>query len=250
MHQLDPVPIGGYSDALLIFGAVVTVRLACEADADALQAYFRGLSPRSRYNRLMGAASELPAGLLEAFTHCRNDGRVSVLATTCLDGIERLVGEARYAFDQEAASVELGLSVADAWQGQGLGLSLLSNLQGRAAALGARKLFGDTLRSNHAMQALARKAGFTFVPTPEDWRQVRFEKRIGIPCHPGARERSSSEPGIPRCSAQSTTGFRACATRLRRLSHPGMTESQNFSTHGRISSSELQALRGCCSTFQ
>lgn len=164
MPRLDRIV--GYSDTLLIRNdAVVTVRFAGEADADALQAYFRGLSPRSRYNRLMGAASELPAGLLDVFTHYRNDGRFSVLTTTRIDGIERLVGEARYALDEKAASVELGLSVADAWQRQGLGSALLSNLQSRALALGARTLFGDTLRSNDAMQALARKAGFRLVPT-------------------------------------------------------------------------------------
>jgi GNAT superfamily N-acetyltransferase len=243
--------IVGYSDTLLIRnGAVVTVRFAGETDTDALQAYFRGLSPRSRYNRLTGAASELPAGLLDVFTHHRNDGRFSVLTTTRIDGLERLVGEARYVLDEEAASVELGLSVADAWQRQGLGSALLSNLQSRALALGATTLFGDTLRSNDAMQALARKAEFKFAPTPGDWKQVRFEKQIGQHCHSGARAApAASEPGIPRCSAQNISGFRACAIRLRRLSHPGMTD-QNFSTHGRISSSELQALRGCCSTFQ
>jgi hypothetical protein len=30
-------------------------------DGEALQNYVRGLSPRSRYNRFLGAASELPA---------------------------------------------------------------------------------------------------------------------------------------------------------------------------------------------
>ena len=250
MHQFGPDAIAGGTEAVLTgIGAVVMVRFASEADADALQAYFRGLSLRARYNRLMGAASELPAGQLDAFTHCRNDGRFSILATTRIDGIDRLVGEARCAFDEEAASVELGLSIADAWQGQGLGLALLDNLQGRAAALGAETLFGDTLRSNDAMQGLARKAGFKFAPTPGDWKQVRFEKQIGHHCHSGAQEHSSSEPGLQRCSAQNISGFPACATRLRRLSHPGMTD-QNFSTHGRISSSELHALRGCCNTFQ
>jgi hypothetical protein len=33
-------------------------------DGEALQNYVRGLSPRSRYNRFLGAASELPASEL------------------------------------------------------------------------------------------------------------------------------------------------------------------------------------------
>jgi hypothetical protein len=64
---------------------------------------------------------------------------------------------------------------------------LLGNLECRAAALGAERLFGDTLRSNDAMIGLARKSGFVFAPSPGDWKLVRFEKHIDtapqdIPC--------------------------------------------------------------------
>ena len=180
MKHLSPGDLTRYGDALLTSrGATVTVRFAGEGDAEALQAYFRALSPRSRYNRLMGAASELPVGQLDAFTHWHDDGRFSVLATVDADSDERIVGEARYALDGETLRLELGLSVADDWHGQGLGLALLANLQIRAAALGAETMFGDTLRTNDAMLALAKKAGFAFEPTPGDWKQVRFEKRIG-----------------------------------------------------------------------
>ncbi|MDB5655299.1 MAG: family acetyltransferase [Tardiphaga sp.] len=180
MLHLDPGKLGEHTDALLTRGgAVVTLRFAGVADADALQAYFRNLSMGARYNRLMGAASELPAGQLDAFTHVRDDGRFSVVATMTIDGVDRIVGEARYAFDEDTARFEFGLSVGDRWQGQGLGMALMSNLQCRAAALDAETLFGDTLRSNDAMLALARKAGFSLAATPNDWKQVRFEKRIG-----------------------------------------------------------------------
>src|SRR5205814_2100765 len=88
--------------------------------------------------------------------------RFSVIATMTIDGIETIVGEACYGFDDDIDSFEFGLSIDDRWQGQGIGAALLSNLQCRAAALGASGLFGDTLRSNEAMIALARKAGFSF----------------------------------------------------------------------------------------
>ena len=187
MKHLSPGDLTPFSDALLINrGAAVTVRFAREGDAGALQAYFRALASRSRHPRLMAAARALPAGPLDAFTHLHDDGRFSVLATVDVEGHERIVGEARYALDEEKMGVELGLSVADDWHGQGLGRALLENLQGRAVAIGAETLFGDTLRSNDAMLALAKKAGFAFAPTPGDWRQVRFEKRIGgFDCHSG-----------------------------------------------------------------
>jgi RimJ/RimL family protein N-acetyltransferase len=165
----------------------VTVRFVEPDDAEALQAYFRSLSVRSRYNRFLGAISELPPTELDHFIHAGEDDRFSVIATMTVDGSETIVGEARYGFDADAASFEFGLSVDDRWQGHGIGSALLGNLQCRAAALGARRLFGDTLRSNDAMIALARKSGFVFTASPGDWKLVRFEKHIDlapqeIPC--------------------------------------------------------------------
>lgn len=188
MKHIDLHDLGRYSDVLLSrSGEVINLRFAEVADAGALQVYFRGLSPHSRYNRLMGAASELPAGQLDRFTHVGEGDGFTLVATTKRDGVEAIIGEARYAIDDESDSLEIGLSVDDTMQGQGIGAALLGNLACRAAALGAGRLFGDTLRSNDAMLGLARKAGFSFTPTPGDWKQIRFEKKIAfapedIPC--------------------------------------------------------------------
>ena len=168
-------------------GAAVTVRFAEPRDADALQAYFRGLSTRSRYNRFLGAISELPQTLLDHFTHVGTADGFSVLATAQADGFETILGEAHYAFHPEISSFEFGLSIDDRWQGHGIGQALLASLECRAAAFGAERLFGDTLRSNEAMLGLARKSGYAFTQPPGDWKLVRFEKPIDrapqdIPC--------------------------------------------------------------------
>jgi RimJ/RimL family protein N-acetyltransferase len=177
-----------HSDILrLRSGKSLTVRFVEPRDADVLQNYFRSLTTRSRYNRFLGAVSELPQTILEHFVHVGEADRFSVIATMTVDGIETMVGEARYGFDVDSDSFEFGLSIDDRWQGQGIGSALLSNLQCRAAAFGATRLFGDTLRSNEVMIALARKAGFSFTHHPDDWKLVRFEKHIElapqeIPC--------------------------------------------------------------------
>jgi RimJ/RimL family protein N-acetyltransferase len=177
-----------HSDSLrLRSGKPLTLRFVEPDDAEALQAYFRSLTTRSRYNRFLGAMSELPHKLLEDFIHVGEDDRFSVIATMAIDGHETIVGEARYAFDPDKDSFEFGLSIDDRWQGQGVGSALLSNLECRAAAFGAARLFGDTLRSNEVMIALARKSGFAFTNNPDDWKLVRFEKHSDlapkeIPC--------------------------------------------------------------------
>jgi GNAT superfamily N-acetyltransferase len=180
MMWIDLENLDQYSDVMLTGGVAVTVRFADLQDAAALQTYFRGLSVRSRYNRLMGAASELPAAQLERFIHVGIADSFSVVATLSRAGVDVIIGEARYAFDEAGARFELGLSVDDAMQGQGIGMAMMANLECRAAAMGARAMFGDTLRGNDAMLALARRAGFSLAPTPGDWKQVRFEKQMTV----------------------------------------------------------------------
>jgi len=168
-----------YSDVLRArTGEWVTVRFVEPRDAEALQSYFRSLTTRSRYNRFLGAASELPPSLLQQFIHIGEADRFSVVATQWADGREIIVGEARYAFAD--GSIEFGLSIDDRWQGHGIGKALLKNLECRAASFGAERLFGDTLRSNEAMIGLARKSGYAFLPSPGDWKLVRFEKQIDV----------------------------------------------------------------------
>ena len=177
-----------YSDVLRSRdGEAITVRFVEPRDADVLQNYFRGLTSRSRYNRFFGAISELPPTLLDRFIHVGEADQFSVVATMKVDGFETVVGEARYSFDFKASSFEFGLSIDDRWQGHGIGKAILKNLECRAASFGADHIFGDTLRSNDAMIALARKAGYGFTKSPGDWKLVRFEKHIDlapqdIPC--------------------------------------------------------------------
>jgi RimJ/RimL family protein N-acetyltransferase len=170
-----------HSDILrLRSGQSLTVRFVEPRDAEALQGYFRSLTARSRYNRFLGAISELPRTELYRFTHVGEDERFTVIATMTIDGHETIVGEARYAFDAGTDSFEFGLSIDDRWQGQSVGAALLRNMECRAAAFGVRRLFGDTLRSNDAMIGLARKSGFAFTHSPGDWKLVRFEKQIDV----------------------------------------------------------------------
>src|SRR3979411_2598896 len=96
-----------HSDTLrLRTGQSLTVRFVEPDDAEALQAYFRSLTVRSRYNRFLGALRELPSTLLDHFVHAGEGDRFSVIAVTTIDGFETIVGEARYAFDADAESFE------------------------------------------------------------------------------------------------------------------------------------------------
>jgi GNAT superfamily N-acetyltransferase len=196
-----------YSDRLSTrHGEPLEVRFVEPRDTEELQHYFRSLSTRSRYNRFFGAISELPKGLLHDFLEVGERERFTVVATKMVDGFETIVAEARYAFHEQTATLEFGLSVGDRWQGQGIASALLKNLECRAAALAAEHMFGDTLRSNEAMISLARKSGFAFVNHPDDWKLVRFDKEISvapkdIPCASWRLAALSRQAESPSASA-------------------------------------------------
>jgi GNAT superfamily N-acetyltransferase len=177
--QLDD--LGQYSDVLHTRrGDRLTLRFVEPRDGPALQNYVRALSSGSRYNRFFGALGELPKALLDRFTHVSAADGFTVIATMVIGGFETIVGEARYIFHKDSKNVEFGLSVADRWQGHGIGPALLKNLECRAAAFGAKGLVGDTLRSNSTMIAVARKAGFEFTQHPHDWKLLRFAKSLAV----------------------------------------------------------------------
>jgi GNAT superfamily N-acetyltransferase len=172
--------LGRYSDVLHVRdGRALTVRFVEPRDSEELQNYYRRLSARSRYSRFFGALSELPQNLLSRFVHVGEADEFTVVATMDLDGFETIVGEARYAF-HAGGVFEFGLSVGDRWQGFGLGAALMKNLECRAAAFGSAHMIGDTLRSNEAMIALAKKSGFAFTNHPDDWKLIRFVKEIAV----------------------------------------------------------------------
>jgi GNAT superfamily N-acetyltransferase len=192
-----------YSDVLRSRqGEAITVRFVEPRDSEELQSYFRSLSTRSRYNRFLGAMSELPKPMLDRFTHVSEAAGFTVVATMQLDGFETIVGEARYVFHPGIESLEFGISIDDRWQGHGIGSALLKNLECRAAAFGAVSIFGDTLRSNESMISLARKSGYAFGNHPDDWKLVRFEKAIStapkdIPCASWRIAAASREVATP-----------------------------------------------------
>src|SRR6476620_8572887 len=69
-----------HSDILrLRSGEWLTVRFVEPRDAEVLQGYFRSLSVRSRYNRFLGAISELPQTELNHFIHVGEGERLRVI---------------------------------------------------------------------------------------------------------------------------------------------------------------------------
>jgi GNAT superfamily N-acetyltransferase len=187
MMPLQPTQLRQYADVLrLPAGGSMTVRFIEPGDVGVLRVYFAKLSTGTHYSRFLGATRELPQSEYARMLRTGEGSHFAVVAEAGTGTARAIVGEARYVFDPDAGTVEFGISVADDWHGTGAGSALLSNLECRAAALGADTIFGDALGTNQAMRGLARKRGYGFSRTPGDWTLVRFSKDIriaqDIPC--------------------------------------------------------------------
>ena len=155
----------------------LALRPARSSDGDALQCYVRGLSPRSRYNRFLGAASELPASELARALAANGRDKLTLLLTWTQEDRETVVGEARVALSCAECVGEFSMSIADDWRRLGVGSALLEEIERKAAVDGIEWLFGDTLPTNEGMIALARGRGFR-VRAGLERRLVRIQKRL------------------------------------------------------------------------
>ena len=177
-------------------GECLTLRPITPDDSEVLQAYVRGLSPESRYNRFFGALQELPPAELERVTHLDRRYDLALVAETDVGAVSIVIGEARHAFTPDRLECEFALSVADAWRGRGIGTRLMAEMERRARSLGAWRLTAEVLRANEPMKALALKTGFGMDDVPSDARLVRIVKDLA-PSRTDRPGRAADAPGLP-----------------------------------------------------
>jgi acetyltransferase len=163
-------------------GSRITIRPTLPQDLELQRAFFRALSPHSRYCRFMTPASELPDTLAERFTNIDYGRHLALLAETYDEAGHTMVGEARYVVDDgDPTTCEFAIAVADAWQTLGIAHALLARLEGQAVAAGVRRMVADTLIANEPMRAMATRAGYSINVNREDFDLVRLEKVLAGP---------------------------------------------------------------------
>jgi ribosomal protein S18 acetylase RimI-like enzyme len=143
---------------VLADGARLGVRPIGADDREALSVWFGRLSPESRRRRFLGPKPRLSGREL---TYLTDVDHVSHTALVAVDETGRLVGEARYATDAPGArTADFAVTVADEWQGRGVGSRLAAQLVERARANGIARLTALTLWENTAAISLLHRLGF------------------------------------------------------------------------------------------
>ncbi len=133
--------------------AAVAIRPARAADLPALRDFFVALSPQARYLRFFAPVTPGPALL-----HLLSGGAGTTDAVVAARGAI-IIGHAMAADrDRPCGSriTDIGVVVADAWQGQGVGSALVRALLISAQARGVTSVAMDVLAGNHQVLAMIK----------------------------------------------------------------------------------------------
>jgi L-amino acid N-acyltransferase YncA len=151
-------------------GRLVVLRAAGPGDVPAIAGLYMDLSTESFYRRFN---TERPAPALVAQLASFGSGAACLVAAAPSDA-GRVVAEARYV-PIAPGTAELALTVADSYQGAGLGHLLLDSLVERARADGLERLRAVVLLANTAMLRLLQSFGWVLAAPTEDFSVVFLE---------------------------------------------------------------------------
>lgn len=166
-------------------GTRLTLRPVQPPDAPLLGELFEdGLSPTARRQRFHAAVRCLSPVQLAWLADADFQRHAAFIVTRQHGGLQHAVAEGRWVRSGGAGCAEFALSVADAWQHQGIGGRLLGTLVGTAKAQGIHSLQGDVLPGNQAMQALAGSLCFDCSPHPDDDGLLRTTLALARPPQP------------------------------------------------------------------
>jgi GNAT superfamily N-acetyltransferase len=164
-------------------GRVVVVRPLERGDRAGIEAAVGRLSAKSRYLRFATAKPRLSERELDHLVDVDHHRREALIAIDPVTG--HGIAVVRYVeLAGEPGKVEVAATVADEWQGRGLGGALLARLTERARDEGHVALRASTLAENHRSIAMLRAAGFESRSRSGLLRE--YERCLRLPASPGA----------------------------------------------------------------
>ena len=153
-------------------GSEVTIRVLRKEDAELDRDFIRNLSPESRWMRFLGQVGEPSDSLIRKLTELDYRHDMAFVALSQEGGVAHAVGVSRYSVAPDDLSCECAVTVADAWQGKGLGTVLMRDLIDIARKRGIHSMFSIDANENERMRELARDLGFKREQDPDDATRV------------------------------------------------------------------------------
>jgi acetyl coenzyme A synthetase (ADP forming)-like protein len=142
-------------DVILKDGTTLRLRPPLAEDEPQLVRFFEGLSERSLYLRFHGFPTIGPR-LAEPFVDPDWESTGALIGEIA----DEIVALASYARLRDPTSAEVAFSVAEAYQGRGIGTRMLEQLAAIAAANGIERFIAEVLPENRAMLSVFEHVGF------------------------------------------------------------------------------------------
>lgn len=152
-------------------GTPLLLRSLRPEDRGSVAAAFRRLSPDALYFRFWARFREVNPRLVEQI--CSPDQKDHVgwaILHETRDDIPCVAGASLWRLKDDPQAAEVSFTVADEFQGRGLGTLLLAVLWEHALSLGIRRVIGYVLRENLAMRAWWSALGATEITEVETQR--------------------------------------------------------------------------------
>jgi acetyltransferase len=149
-------------------GSAATLRPIRPSDMELERAFVRNLSPQSKLKRFMGPLRELTPDQLYRFTHPDHAREAAYVVIRSAVAGEEEIGVGRFAIEAGGTTCEFAVTVADAWQGKGVGWRLMEALLRDARARGLQRIEGYVLATNVRMLEFVRRSGFEVAPSADD----------------------------------------------------------------------------------
>ncbi len=142
-------------------GSRIRIRALTPADAASLLRFYSNLSVETSYLRFLNYRPS-SSWVLEGLANVNFEDNVALGAFT---EEEELIGDARFSLDKKEGRAEIGIVIADEWQGKGLGLTMIQMLGYIALRMGIKTLYATVSPVNYLVMAALRSAGFKRVKT-------------------------------------------------------------------------------------
>lgn len=164
---IGPYPEADESHMLSADGHKIFIRPVKPEDAPLFTALFKTLTPTTIYYRFFGMLKGLNPEMLARFTQIDYDREIALVALDEEAQTDSMLGVARIIGEPDGKTGEFSVLVGDAWQGKGIGSSLLEKCLAIAEKQGFKTVHGIVLGENRNMLALGKKLGFEIGRDPD-----------------------------------------------------------------------------------
>jgi acetyltransferase len=147
------------------------VRPVRPEDALGLTDFFVSLSQKSRLGKLVRRFEDFDERFIARLTQIDYDRDMVLVAVTERDEV---IGLARYFGDPDLIEAEVSITIADAWQGHGVGAKLLHLILKAARKRGFKKAWGMCRPQSHDMISLVKRQRDSEVTPVENGQKMKL----------------------------------------------------------------------------